>query len=109
MSYVMSTVIAGFCVISHGLAQANEVPQSKQLTDVQLDRVAAGLPVVSATGDGTATGQLATAETNVTAIARTGGSIGSTASGQVTAVGVSSAGALASASSHLSLTFSSFP
>jgi hypothetical protein len=104
MSYVMGSMIIGFCLVFHSVAQAADVPQPKQLSDAQLDKiVAASVPTVSAVGDGSATGQLSFAETSVTSAASTGGQSVSTASGQATAVGISSAGPLAGASSHLSL------
>jgi hypothetical protein len=100
-----SAFAIGLVTLPSSFAAAAVGSQAMQLTDAQLDKVAAGV-FVTAEGDGSANGQLSRSEVTVSVAAQSGGLNGDSALGQVSAIALSSAGPLASASSTLSLSVS---
>jgi hypothetical protein len=93
----------GILVAFQGSAEAGNIPRSAPLTDTQMDKIAAGTLSI-AIADGNAQGNFSTAETKVstTVSSLTDG----TASGQVTAFAIGTAGSNATASATLSLSVS---
>jgi hypothetical protein len=102
---IRALTIVGLLTAPGSFAEAAEVPQPTQLTDTQLDKIAAGV-FATAVGNGSARGQVSRTEVTVAANARSGGLPGDSVLGQVSAIAISSAGPRASASSTLSLSVS---
>ena len=101
---IKAATVIGLFMVFHNYAQAADLPKSMQLTNAQLDKIAAGA-LVSAHGDGSAAGTSSRTESTVTAAAGLGGQSDGAVLGQVTASATSNAGPLATASSTLSLSF----
>jgi hypothetical protein len=95
--------VVGLFIALHGAAAAGTTPQSMPLTDAQMDSVAAGA-LSRAVADASADGTFSTAETKATATVSS--LTDGTASGQVTALSIGSAGASVGASATLSLSVS---
>ena len=86
-----------------GTAFAENAASAMRLTDAQLDRIVAGT-YLAGSGTGSATGITSDTAVSLTTIAGVSGESQTAAVGQVTARATSSGGALATASSTLSLT-----
>lgn len=106
ISAIGASTMVGLLMAFHGVAQAADLPKAVKLTDAELDKIAAGI-FVTVHGDGSAAGMLSRSEADVVAIASSGGQSDGSASGRVTAIAISTAGPAATASSTLSLSFSS--
>jgi hypothetical protein len=109
MMRLLCAVVASFAIgilpVVHGsVAAAANLRKPVQLTDAQLDKIAAGA-LMTAAGSARATGQSSRTEIAVTSVVRPGAGIDASTVGQVTARSTSNAGAPASATSTLSLSF----
>jgi hypothetical protein len=93
--------VLGSALFFSGAASA--APAHQELSDTQLDVVAAGIADAKAVGDAAADGALVQSGSVVRAYTRSDTTAGAVASGQVTAVAVGSADGLATATSTLSL------
>jgi len=104
---VVVSLAIGILPVVHGsVAAAANLSKSVQLTDAQLDKIAAGAHM-SAAGNARATGQSSKTEIAVTTVLRPGPGIDASTAGHATASSTSNAGAAASATSALSLSFAS--
>jgi len=96
----------GSAFLATVLLFSNAASARCELSDNQLDVVAAGVADAKAVADGAAEGALVQSGSMVRAYTRADTTAGAVASGQVTAAALASDGNLASASSNLSLAVS---